>query len=171
VGFTLSRSGLESLYIPGTARAGEAPVRNGDTGGLVRFPARGGATEVSPCEANERLAHSLAQPDAGNRLSRVRSVAEAQTIMSIAGHVSPKMLATYSHIRMDAKRKALDALSGRASGGSYGTNDGTNPQSAEIPDSQVIDKIGGREGARTPDLLVANPSTRTHDKPVRPQVI
>jgi integrase len=79
-----------------------------------------------------------------------------QTIMSIAGHVSPKMLATYSHIRMDAKRKALDALSGRASGGSYGTNDGTNPQYAVIPDSQVIDRIGGREGARTPDLLVAN---------------
>jgi Phage integrase family len=79
-----------------------------------------------------------------------------QTIMSIAGHVSPKMLATYSHIRMDAKRKGLDALSGRASGGSCGTDDGTNPQSAQVPDSQVIDKIGGREGARTPDLLVAN---------------
>ena len=30
--------------------------------------------------------------------------------MAIAGHVSPKMLAHYSHVRMDAKRKALDAL-------------------------------------------------------------
>ena len=79
-----------------------------------------------------------------------------QTIMSIAGHVSPKMLATYSHIRMAAKRKALDALSGRGSGGSYATKDGTNPQSAEIPDSQVIDKDGGRGGDRTPGLIVAN---------------
>ncbi len=77
-------------------------------------------------------------------------------MMSIAGHVSPKMLGTYSHIRMNAKCEALDALSGRAPRGSYGTNDGTNPQSAEIPDSQVVERNGGREGARTPDLLVAN---------------
>ena len=34
-----------------------------------------------------------------------------QTIMSIAGHVSRKMLEHYSHIRIDAKRKALDAIS------------------------------------------------------------
>jgi integrase len=31
--------------------------------------------------------------------------------MAIAGHVSPKMLPHYSHVRMQAKRKALDALS------------------------------------------------------------
>jgi hypothetical protein len=30
--------------------------------------------------------------------------------MSIAGHVSRKMLAHYSHVRLDAKRNALDAL-------------------------------------------------------------
>ena len=40
-----------------------------------------------------------------------------QTIMSIAGRVSPKMLAAYSHIRMNAKRKALDALPGGGFGG------------------------------------------------------
>jgi hypothetical protein len=33
-----------------------------------------------------------------------------QTIMSIAGHVSRQMLDHYSHIRMDAKRKALQGL-------------------------------------------------------------
>lgn len=37
--------------------------------------------------------------------------ASDQTIMSIAGHVSRKMLERYSHIRMDAKRRALEALS------------------------------------------------------------
>jgi integrase len=54
------------------------------------------------------------------------SQASDQTIMSIAGHVSSKMLAHYSHVRMDAKRKALDALSGGGSGGSYDTNHATN---------------------------------------------
>jgi integrase len=34
-----------------------------------------------------------------------------QTIMDIAGHVSKQMLARYSHIRMDAKRKALESVS------------------------------------------------------------
>jgi integrase len=34
------------------------------------------------------------------------------TIMSIAGHVSWRMLEHYSHIRLEAKRKALDALAG-----------------------------------------------------------
>ena len=33
-----------------------------------------------------------------------------QTILSIAGHVSRKMLEHYSHVRIEAKRKALDAL-------------------------------------------------------------
>jgi integrase len=36
-----------------------------------------------------------------------------QTIMAIAGHVSRKMLEHYSHIRLEAKRRALEALSGR----------------------------------------------------------
>jgi hypothetical protein len=33
-----------------------------------------------------------------------------QTIMDIAGHVSRQMLARYSHIRMEAKRKALETI-------------------------------------------------------------
>jgi hypothetical protein len=32
------------------------------------------------------------------------------TIMSIAGHVSERMLEHYSHIRLTAKRAALDAI-------------------------------------------------------------
>ena len=39
------------------------------------------------------------------------SKASDQTIMEIAGHVSRKMLQHYSHVRMEAKRNALDALS------------------------------------------------------------
>lgn len=36
--------------------------------------------------------------------------ASEQTIMSIAGHVSRRMLEHYSHIRLQAKRRALDAI-------------------------------------------------------------
>ena len=36
------------------------------------------------------------------------------TIMAIAGHVSRRMLEHYSYIRIDAKRRALDALAAPA---------------------------------------------------------
>jgi integrase len=36
--------------------------------------------------------------------------ASEQTLMSIAGHLSRNMLEHYSHIRMAAKRTALDAI-------------------------------------------------------------
>src|SRR6185436_18144094 len=49
-----------------------------------------------------------------NRHTLITELAESgagdQTIMDIAGHVSRQMLVRYSHIRMDAKRKALDAI-------------------------------------------------------------
>jgi hypothetical protein len=38
------------------------------------------------------------------------SQASDQTIMAIAGHVSRAMLEHYSHIRMAAKRAALDSI-------------------------------------------------------------
>jgi len=34
-------------------------------------------------------------------------------IMSIAGHVSRAMLSRYSHVRMEAKRRALDGIAAR----------------------------------------------------------
>jgi hypothetical protein len=33
-----------------------------------------------------------------------------EVIMSIAGHVSRQMLSRYSHVRMEAKRRALDEI-------------------------------------------------------------
>jgi hypothetical protein len=33
--------------------------------------------------------------------------------MSIAGHVSSAMLSRYSHVRMEAKRRALDEIAAR----------------------------------------------------------
>ena len=37
----------------------------------------------------------------------------AQAIMSIAGHVSRAMMSRYSHVRMKAKRRALDEIAAR----------------------------------------------------------
>ena len=72
------------------------------------------------CKADIRKVMS---PTAGLRFHDLRhhaitelaeGQASEQTIRSIAGHVSQKMLEHYSHIRIDAKRKALDALSQRS---------------------------------------------------------
>ena len=54
-----------------------------------------------------------------NRHTLVTELAESgagdQTIMDIAGHVSKQMLKHYSHIRMEAKRKALESVVTRRS--------------------------------------------------------
>ena len=50
------------------------------------------------------------------------SMTSEQTIMSIAGHVSRRMLEHYSHIRMDAKRTAVEAISQPISVGSVAQN-------------------------------------------------
>jgi hypothetical protein len=59
--------------------------------------------------------------------------------MAIAGQVSPKMLADYSHVRIQAKRTALDSLSTKqaeraTSGGEtsgYDTNHDTKRETAD----------------------------------------
>ena len=52
-----------------------------------------------------------------NRHTLVTELAESGTgdevIMSIAGHVSRAMLTRYSHVRMEAKRRALDEIAAR----------------------------------------------------------
>jgi integrase len=114
------------------------------------------------CKANIR---GIRSSTAGLRFHDLRhqaitelseSLASDQTIMSIAGHVSPKMLAHYSHVRMDAKRKALDSLSGGDKLCSYDTKHGTKGRTDSAPNPQVVEKFGGRRGDRTPGLIVAN---------------
>ena len=48
------------------------------------------------------------------------------TIMSAAGHVSKRMLERYSHVRMEAKRKALKALAASTKRAGYDTTHDTN---------------------------------------------
>jgi len=87
--------------------------------------------------------------------------ASDQTIMSIAGHISPRMLRLYSHVRMEAKRKALDALSVRPAAtdggsprGGYDTKDDTNSPAQPTAQPQVIENDGGQCRTRTCDLLL-----------------
>jgi len=47
------------------------------------------------------------------------------TIMSVAGHVSKRMLERYSHVRMDAKRRALEALAASTKRAGYDTTHDT----------------------------------------------
>jgi hypothetical protein len=47
----------------------------------------------------------------------VGSGAGDEVIMSIAGHVSGAMLSRYSHVRMEAKRRALDEIATRQRAG------------------------------------------------------
>jgi hypothetical protein len=55
--------------------------------------------------------------NSGNRHTLVTELAESvagdEVIMSIAGHVSRAMLSRYSHVRMEAKRRALDEIAAR----------------------------------------------------------
>jgi hypothetical protein len=75
-------------------------------------------------------------PHSERTFQGAESQASERTIMAIAGHVSPKMLNHYSHVRMQTKRQALDALSGKKSARSrieesavgHGTKNDTKPK-------------------------------------------
>ena len=108
------------------------------------------------CKADIR---GVKSPLAGLRFHDLRhhaitELAESQAndsiIREIAGHVSPKMLAHYSHARMETKRKALDALSGGSSGGSYGRNSDTNSPAESIVQPQVTEQQYENKGVLRP---------------------
>jgi Phage integrase family/Nucleotidyl transferase AbiEii toxin, Type IV TA system len=104
---------------------------------------------------------NLKSSTAGLRLHDLRhhaitELAESQasdrTIMSIAGHVSQQMLAHYSHVRIESKRKALDALSVGVKAMGYDTNNVTKPVGDAILSVQLLEKNGGDDGTRTRGL-------------------
>jgi hypothetical protein len=80
------------------------------------------------------------------------SQASDRTIMSIAGHVSQQMLAHHSHVRIEAKRKALDALAAGVKTEGYDTNNVTKQVEGAILNSQTAEKNGGDDGTRTRGL-------------------
>jgi len=132
--------------------------------GLLEQPAEECANDE--CKADIR---SLKSPLHGLRFHDLRhhaitelaeSQASERTIMAISGHISAKMLDHYSHVRMQAKRQALDALSAKPSSavnrgglkGGYDTNDDTNSHPEETPFPQVLERNGGDDETRTRDL-------------------
>jgi integrase len=99
------------------------------------------------------------------------SLSSDETIMSIAGHIDRRMMSHYSHIRMAAKRTALDNICGPCPSRTEGREDSGNQvwdseanitatsqstaQSTEVvpgPSFQVIGKYGGDDETRTRDL-------------------
>jgi Phage integrase family len=86
-----------------------------------------------------------------------------QTIMAIAGHVSQKMLARYSHVRSEARRQAVMALSARPMGSrlkgskseGYDTNHDTKESAVGIPAPEVIENM---VGTRRLELLTSTVS-------------
>ena len=67
--------------------------------------------------------------------------------MAIAGHVSPKKLAHYFHVRMQAKPRALDALSPvHSEGDGHGTNSDTNDVPITTTNPQVFENMVGPWG-------------------------
>jgi integrase len=98
------RSAWRSLVRSAAKRAGDAAARTAEGVGADPAEARGKA--MSPFQ-NLRF-HDL-------RHQSISELAEAgasdAVIMSVAGHMSRQMMEHYSHVRMAAKRSALDALS------------------------------------------------------------
>ena len=125
---------------------------------LVQCPACGRQQGPSAMCGNKECKADLKKvksPIAGLRFHDLRhhaitELAESQasdsTVMAIAGHVSPKMLAHYSHVRLQAKRTALDSLASKQaeranSGGEtkgYDTNHDTKRSPVETMPPQVL---------------------------------
>jgi len=67
--------------------------------------------------------------------------AGGQTIMAIAGHVSRQMLEHYSHIRLEAKRRAVEMLSRNGRSGSNITNYVTNEVPGETDEETASPRV------------------------------
>jgi hypothetical protein len=139
--------------------------------GVVQRPAR--VCRNAVCNA---CIESIKSPTAGLRFHDLRhhaitelaeSQASDQTIMAIAGHVSPRMLARYSHVRVEAKRAALEAIADRRpyqpnqtnsrglSRGYDTTNDTTCEFDSIVP-AKVLENNGRPGRTRTSDLFRVN---------------
>jgi len=79
-----------------------------------------------------------------NRHTLITELAESgagdQTIMDIAGHVSKQMLKHYSHIRMEAKRAALESIVKRSNAADATHNDSASPTTTHAFAGQSLQK-------------------------------
>jgi len=58
--------------------------------------------------------------------------------MSIAGHVSRAMLSRYSHVRMEAKRRALDEIAARQTDKKRKAETERQQQTAVLPQPAMV---------------------------------
>jgi len=93
------------------------------------------------------------------RHTAITQLAEGGTsdavIMSLAGHVSRRMLERYSHVRMEAKRTAMEALSLSTRNAGYDTTNDTNAMPRPERPVYPVERIGGPGRDRTDDLFHA----------------
>jgi len=68
----------------------------------------------------------------GSVFRQIENGTSDSTIMAIAGHVSRRMLERYSHVRMEAKRTAMEALAVSTKTAGYDTNHDTNAVTARV---------------------------------------
>ena len=62
-----------------------------------------------------------------------------EVIMSIAGHVSRAMLSRYSHVRMEAKRRAFDEIAARQrAADDRRKSEAERQQAAAVPQSAAV---------------------------------
>jgi integrase len=82
------------------------------------------------------------------------SNASEQTIMSIAGHLSRQMLEHYSHVRLEAKRNALDALSAKPAKATRGEamGHGTNNVTIDPDEDTALAASDSKEWSGRMDL-------------------
>jgi Phage integrase family len=101
------------------------------------------------------------------RHQAITELAESQasdhTIMAIAGHVSQEMLQHYSHIRLEAKRRAVEALSGDShEAGGYVTKHVTNgPGQAKEAKGESLSQTKGWSGREDLNLRPPGPEHRS----------
>ena len=86
-------------------------------------------------------------------LSRmIASGYDDHTVMAISGHSSTRMLARYTHPTEERKIGALNVpwLSTKRA------HDSTDDAATDSELAELLGKVGGRQGDRTPDLCIAN---------------
>ena len=115
-----------------------------------------------------------------NRHTLITDLAESgagdQTIMDIAGHVSKQMLRHYSHIRMEAKRRALESIvtvrsateesgqeTGQSEGYSHGSPHGLQNVGKPADRKRATAKTGNAHAASKADLPCSESPTNTQD--------
>ena len=74
--------------------------------------------------------------------------------MALAGHVSRQMMERYSHIRMEAKRRAVDGLSGKDFEPEWAQNRAQYNMSGKLSEANSLKRLGEPGRTRTSNPLI-----------------